>query len=56
MPSELLRSLPSIDRLLERPLASHLSVGLSRDRVRDLLREITASFAKSSQTAFRSQD
>jgi len=41
MPSELLRSLPSIDRLLERPLASHLSVGLSRDRVRDLLREIT---------------
>ena len=40
--NQLLRSLPSIERLLERPLASQLSVGLSRERVRDLLREITA--------------
>src|SRR2546426_478597 len=41
MPNQLLRSLPSIERLLERPLASQLSVDLSRDRVRDLLRQIT---------------
>ncbi|HSB08203.1 MAG TPA: L-seryl-tRNA(Sec) selenium transferase [Blastocatellia bacterium] len=41
MPSHLLRSLPSIERLLERPLASTLSATLSRERVRDLLREIT---------------
>jgi len=40
--NQLLRSLPSIERLLERPLASQLSAGLSRERVRDLLREITA--------------
>lgn len=42
MPNQLLRSLPSIERLLERPLASQLSADLSRERVRDLLREITA--------------
>lgn len=41
MPNQLLRSLPSIERLLERPLASQLSAVLSRERVRDLLREIT---------------
>ncbi|MFY9557720.1 MAG: L-seryl-tRNA(Sec) selenium transferase [Blastocatellia bacterium] len=41
MRNQLLRSLPSIERLLERPLASHLSAALGRDRVRDLLREIT---------------
>ncbi|MEK6406740.1 MAG: L-seryl-tRNA(Sec) selenium transferase [Acidobacteriota bacterium] len=41
MPNHLLRSLPSIERLLERPLASQLSAALSRERVRDLLREIT---------------
>jgi len=41
MPNQLLRSLPSIERLLERPLASQLSADLSRERVRDLLREIT---------------
>jgi len=40
MPNQLLRSLPSIERLLERPLASQLSVGLGRERVRDLLRGI----------------
>jgi len=40
MPNQLLRSLPSIERLLERPLASQLSLGLSRERVRDLLRGI----------------
>jgi L-seryl-tRNA(Ser) seleniumtransferase len=41
MPNQVLRSLPSIEWLLERPLASQLSVDLSRERVRDLLREIT---------------
>jgi L-seryl-tRNA(Ser) seleniumtransferase len=41
MPNQLLRSLPSIEWLLERPLASQLSADLSRERVRDLLREIT---------------
>lgn len=41
MRNHLLRSLPSIERLLERPLASQLSAALSRERVRDLLREIT---------------
>ena len=40
MSNQLLRSLPSIERLLERPLAARLSANLSRDRVRDLLREI----------------
>ena len=44
MSNQLLRSLPSIERLLERPLASRLSAELGRDRVRDLLREITAGF------------
>jgi hypothetical protein len=38
---DLLRSLPSIERLLARPLAERLSEDLSRERVRDLLREIT---------------
>jgi L-seryl-tRNA(Ser) seleniumtransferase len=41
MPNQALRSLPSIERLLERPLALQLSAGLSRELVRDLLREIT---------------
>ncbi len=41
MSNRLLRSLPSIERLLERPLASRLSAEISRERVRDLLREIT---------------
>ena len=40
MSGELLRSLPSIERLLTRPVAERLSVELSRERVRDLLREI----------------
>ncbi|HEX8087476.1 MAG TPA: L-seryl-tRNA(Sec) selenium transferase [Blastocatellia bacterium] len=40
MSNELLRSLPSIERLLTRPLAERLSRELSRDRARDLLREI----------------
>lgn len=43
MSSHLLRSLPSIERLLERPLACGLFATLGRDRVRDLLREITDS-------------
>ena len=41
MSNQLLRSLPSIERLLERPLALRLASELSRERVRDLLREIT---------------
>ncbi|MEK6323021.1 MAG: L-seryl-tRNA(Sec) selenium transferase [Acidobacteriota bacterium] len=41
MPNHLLRSLPSIERLLERPLASQLFAAFGRARVRDLLREIT---------------
>src|SRR5260370_21739249 len=41
MPNQLLRSLPSIERLLERPLALQLSAALGRERVRDLLREVT---------------
>jgi L-seryl-tRNA(Ser) seleniumtransferase len=41
MPNQLLRSLPSIERLLERPLALRLSATVGRERVRDLLRETT---------------
>jgi L-seryl-tRNA(Ser) seleniumtransferase len=41
MPNQQLRSLPSIERLLERPVALRLSASLGRDRVRDLLRETT---------------
>jgi L-seryl-tRNA(Ser) seleniumtransferase len=41
MSNQLLRSLPSIERLLERPLALRLSAALGRERVRDLLRAIT---------------
>lgn len=41
MSNHLLRSLPSIERLLERPLASRLSADLGRERVRDLLRRVT---------------
>ena len=44
MPDHLLRSLPSIERLLERPLALQLSAALGRERVRDLLREVTDEF------------
>src|SRR6185295_18391447 len=41
MPGHLLRSLPSIERLLERPASAGLSATLGREQVRDLLREIT---------------
>ncbi|HSO73794.1 MAG TPA: L-seryl-tRNA(Sec) selenium transferase [Blastocatellia bacterium] len=41
MPKDLLRSLPSIERLLAGEVAARLSAKLSRDRVRDLLRDIT---------------
>ncbi|HLG16891.1 MAG TPA: L-seryl-tRNA(Sec) selenium transferase [Blastocatellia bacterium] len=41
MSNELLRSLPSIERLLAGPIAERLSATLSRDRVRDLLRDVT---------------
>lgn len=41
LPNHVLRSLPSIERLLERPLALRLSATIGRERVRDLLREIT---------------
>ena len=40
MSRELLRSLPSIERMLARPAAARLSQDLSRSRVRDLLRQI----------------
>jgi len=53
MPNQLLRSLPSIERLLERPLASQLSADMSRERVRDLLREITGELRE--QLAAESQ-
>jgi L-seryl-tRNA(Ser) seleniumtransferase len=41
MPNELLRSLPSIERLLAGDVAERLATKLNRDIVRDLLREIT---------------
>ncbi|HYP28455.1 MAG TPA: L-seryl-tRNA(Sec) selenium transferase [Blastocatellia bacterium] len=41
MSNELLRLLPSIERLLAGPAAARLSAELSRARLRDLLREIT---------------
>jgi len=41
MPGHLLRSLPSIERLLERSASAELSATLGREQVRDLLREIT---------------
>ncbi|MCI0485556.1 MAG: L-seryl-tRNA(Sec) selenium transferase [Blastocatellia bacterium] len=41
MTEELLRSLPSIERLLARPEVVRLCEQLGRDRVRDLLRDIT---------------
>ena len=41
MSTELLRSMPSIERLLQSQTARRLSATLSRDRLRDLLREIT---------------
>src|ERR1044072_7112202 len=39
MSKELLRTLPSIERLLASPVATGLSGSLTRDRVRDLLRQ-----------------
>jgi L-seryl-tRNA(Ser) seleniumtransferase len=41
MSNELLRLMPSIERLLASPAATRLADDLSRDRVRDLLRDIT---------------
>src|SRR5918992_123344 len=41
MSNELLRLMPSIERLLASHTATRLSGELSRDRVRDLLRDIT---------------
>jgi L-seryl-tRNA(Ser) seleniumtransferase len=41
MSKEMLRSLPSIERLLAGEVAERLSSEMSRDRVRDLLRDIT---------------
>jgi L-seryl-tRNA(Ser) seleniumtransferase len=41
MSKELLRTLPSIERLLQTPAATQLAADLGRDRTRDLLREIT---------------
>lgn len=55
MSNELLRSLPSIERLLTRPVAERLSAELSRDRARDLLREIIEEMRKE-MFAVRSSD
>jgi L-seryl-tRNA(Ser) seleniumtransferase len=41
MSNQLLRSLPSIDRMLLSPTAARLSGQIGRERVRDLLREIS---------------
>jgi L-seryl-tRNA(Ser) seleniumtransferase len=46
MSKELLRVLPSIESLLASPSARRLSASLSRDRVRDLLREILDDFRR----------
>lgn len=56
MPNQVLRSLPSIERLLERPLASQLSQDLSRERVRDLLREITGELRENLSSGTQSSD
>ena len=49
MPKDLLRSLPSIERLLAGEVAARLSAELSRDRVRNLLRDITDEMRKEMQ-------
>ncbi|PYT02951.1 MAG: L-seryl-tRNA(Sec) selenium transferase [Acidobacteria bacterium] len=54
MPNDLLRSLPSIERLLERPVASQLFTTLGRERVRDLLREITDQLREQLSSATQS--
>jgi len=54
MPNHLLRSLPSIERLLERPVASQLFTTLGRERVRDLLREITDQLREQLSSATQS--
>ena len=41
MPNELLRTLPSIDRLLTRPAVDRICSEMNRERVGNLLREIT---------------
>src|SRR5713226_9578026 len=46
MRNQLLRSFPSIDRRRESRLVSQLSAALGRERVRDLLREITDELRK----------
>src|SRR6266852_3596312 len=56
MPNHLLRSLPSIERLLERPLASQLFTTLGRERVRDLLREITDQMREQISGSAQSSD
>ncbi|HMG32758.1 MAG TPA: L-seryl-tRNA(Sec) selenium transferase [Blastocatellia bacterium] len=56
MPKDLLRSLPSIERLLTRPLALTLTAELGRERVRDLLRDITDDIRASAGREQFSQD
>jgi L-seryl-tRNA(Ser) seleniumtransferase len=46
MSNELLRTMPSIDRLLAGDVATRLSEDIGRQRVRDLLREITDDLRK----------
>jgi len=54
MANHLLRSLPSIERLLEGPVASQLFTTLGRERVRNLLREITDELREQLSSAAQS--
>ncbi|MEW6126097.1 MAG: L-seryl-tRNA(Sec) selenium transferase [Acidobacteriota bacterium] len=58
MSNELLRALPSIEKLLASSAAVKLSATLSRDRVRDLLREIVDELREQlvQDSGFRIQD
>jgi L-seryl-tRNA(Ser) seleniumtransferase len=56
MPRDLLRSLPSIERLLTRPIALRLAEQTGRDRVRDLLREITDALRRSAGNGWSPSD
>ena len=55
MTNDLLRSLPSIERLLATPAALRAAEDFGRDRTRDLLREITDELRKE-VSGFRIQD
>src|SRR5690348_15862237 len=46
MPDDFLRALPSVERLLASPVAVKLAEEITRQRVRDILREITAEIRR----------